>query len=211
MITSWTHRELDIADALTRRVRAMTLTQMGDVWWPELVSQKPIRRELKRLRNGGVLCRTMINAHPRLAIKSPIFAWEPSQSDPDFQRVAERIRSRWRHCAEPTEVYWASSKAANLFGSAAGQLPNVLHRDHDLLLSEVYVLYRLRYPELVHRWAGEDVFPKAGFGIKNPDAFLFDDSGKPMRVVESAGRYGIRQIESFHQHCVERDLPYELW
>ena len=63
----------------------------------------------------------------------------------------------------------------------------------------------------VRQLACEDVFPKAGFRIKNPDAFLLDDSGKPMRVVESAGRYGIPQIESFHQHCVERDLPYELW
>ena len=211
MITTWTLRELDIVDAHTRRVRMMTLTQMGHVWWPELVSQKPIRRELKRLRDGGLLWRTMINAHPRLAIKFPVSVWEPSQTEPDFQRVAERIRSRWRHCGEPTEVYWASSQAANLFGSGAGQLPNVLHRDHDLLLSEDYVFYRLRCADVVHRWASEDVFPKAGFRIKTPDAFLFDDSGKPMLVVESASKYGIRQIESFHQHCAERDLPYELW
>ena len=210
-MTPWTHRELNIAAALTRCVLLMTLSQIGHVWWPELVSQRPIRRELRRLRDGGLLRRAIINAHPRLAIKSPVFVWEPSQSEPDFKRVAERIRSRWRNGGEPTEVYWASSQAANLFGSDAGQLPNVLHRDHDILLSEVYVFYRLRCPELVHRWAGEDVFPKAGFRIKNPDAFLLDDSGKPMRVVESAGRYGIRQIESFHQHCVERDLPYELW
>ena len=207
----WTHRELDIVDALTRRVRLMTLSQIGHVWWPEVGSQKTLRRELKRLRDGGLVQRTMTNAHPRLAIKSPVAVWEPSQVEPDLHRVAERIRGRWRHCAEPTEVYWASSQAANLFGSAAGQLSNVLHRDHDLLLSEVYVFYRLQCPELVHRWAGEDVFSKAGFRIKNPDAFLFDDYGRPMRVVESAGRYGIRQLESFHQHCVECDLPYELW
>ncbi|HQX48439.1 MAG TPA: hypothetical protein PLY87_00080 [Planctomycetaceae bacterium] len=211
MMTTWTHRELDIVDAHTRRVRMMTLSQIGQVWWPELGSQNALRNELKRLCEGGLLKRTIINAHPRLTIQSPVSVWQPSQTEPDIQRVAERVRSRWRYGGEPTEVYWASTKAANLFGSGAGQLPNVLHRDHDLLLSEVYVFYRLRRPDVVHRWASEDVFPKAGFRIKNPDAFLFDDSGHPMRVVESAGRYGIRQIESFHQHCVERDLPYELW
>jgi hypothetical protein len=207
----WTNRELDIVDALTRRVRLMTLSQIGQTWWSELGSQKAVRRELKRLREGGLVQRTIINAHPRLALKSPVAVWQPNHVEPDLQRVAERIRGRWRHGAEPTEVYWASSQAANLFGSAAGQLPNVLQRDHDLLLGEVYVFYRLRRPDLVHRWAGEDVFPKAGYRIKDPDAFLFDDSGKPMRVIESAGRYGVRQIESFHQHCVEQDLPYELW
>ncbi len=211
MITTWTHREIDIVDALTRRVRMMTLSQIGQVWWPELGSQKALRTELKRLRKGELLKRTMINAHPRLAIKSPVSVWVPGQSEPDLRRVAESVRSRWRLGGEPTEVYWASTKAANLFGSSAGQLPNVLHRDHDLLLSEVYVFYRLRFPDVVHRWASEDVLPKAGFRIKNPDAFLFHDSGQPMRVIESAGRYGIRQIESFHQHCVDRNLPYELW
>ena len=210
-MTMWTHRELDIVDALTRRVRRMTLSQIGELWWPELGSQKALRTELKRLREGGLLRRTMINAHPRLAIKSPVFFWQPSQTEPDIHRVAEKVRRRWQYGGEPTEVYWASSHAANLFGSGAGQLPNVRHGDHDLLLSEVYVFYRLRRPDVVHRWASEDVFPKAGFRIKNPDAFLLDDSGHPMLVVESAGRYGIRQIESFHQHCAERDLPYELW
>lgn len=189
----------------------MSLSQIGRIWWPDVGSQKVLRRELTRLREGGLLLRTIINAHPRLAIKSPVLAWEPRQVEPDLRAVAERIRARWRFSPEPTEVYWASAKAANLFGSGAGRLPNVLHRDHDLLLSEVFVFYHLRRSDLVPRWAGEEIFSKAGFRIKDPDAFLIDDSGMPMRVVESAGRYGFRQIESFHQHCVEHNLPYELW
>lgn len=211
MIASWTSLELDIVDVLTRRVRLMSLVQIGQIWWPHIGSQKTLRRGLKRLRDGGLVERAVISAHPRLIIRSPIVAWQPSSNDPNLRAITEQLRARWKYRAEPTEVYWASTKAANLFGSTAGKLPDVSHRDHDLLLSEVYVFYRRHRPDLVHRWAGEQMFQKAGFRIKDPDAFLFDDSGNPMRVVESAGKYGLLQVESFHQHCVDHELPYELW
>jgi hypothetical protein len=45
----------------------------------------------------------------------------------------------------------------------------------------------------------------------HPDAFLVDAAGRVRRVIESAGRYDAAQVESFHEHCVESDLPYELW
>jgi hypothetical protein len=101
--------------------------------------------------------------------------------------------------------------SANLFGSSAGELSTLLHRDHDLLLAEVYVHYCRHSPQLAARWLGEDVFPKAGFRVKDPDAFLFADDGRPERVIESAGRYGRAQVQAFHEHCIEFDLPYELW
>ena len=57
----------------------------------------------------------------------------------------------------------------------------------------------------------EDCLPKAGYRIKDPDAFLVNSAGEVLRVIESAGRYSIAQIESFHDHCVQYGLPYELW
>jgi hypothetical protein len=211
MIAPWTPWELDIVDVLARRVRLMSLVQIGQIWWPNIGSQKALRRELQRLRSSGLVQRTVIDTKLRHPVKCPIALWKPNDIEPNLHAVVQRVRARWRVGGQRSEVYWASPQAANLFGSNAGQLPGELHRDHDLLLSDVYVIYRRQHPDLAHRWGGEAMFSKAGFQIKDPDAFLFDDSGMPTRVIESAGKYGFRQIESFHQHCVDHDLPYELW
>ncbi len=53
--------------------------------------------------------------------------------------------------------------------------------------------------------------PVAERGVKNPDAFLIDNRGEPRRVIESAGAYSQMQVESFHRHCQQAGLPYELW
>jgi hypothetical protein len=153
----------------------------------------------------------MITAHPRLAPRAPLATWNPGAEQPEPRWVVARIRSRWASDAVPVEVYWATPQAANLFGSTARRLPTAFQRDHDLLLSDVYAFYRQRRQDLVSRWAGEHALPKAGFRTKDPDAFLFDDAGQSVRVIESAGRYDLRQVQSFHDYCDEHDLPYELW
>ena len=58
---------------------------------------------------------------------------------------------------------------------------------------------------------GEAARPKAGFRIKDPDAFLIDAAGKVRRVIESGGKYEPDRVEAFHDHCVTEGLPYELW
>lgn len=202
---------MEIVDALTCRVNQMSVEQIEAAWCPRTMSQKAFRRELKQLLDTGLVMRTTTVAHPRLAIESPLVAWSPNDDEPDFESVAHVIRARWRQPDCLIEVYWASAKAANRFGSAGGRRPNVTHLDHDLLLSDVYVYYRTRHPDLAKCWIGENAIPKAGYRTKDPDAFLLDGSGIPVRVIESSGRYGIRQIQSFHNHCVDHDLPYELW
>ena len=211
MISTWTGPEFDLVESLTWRIRLAELGQIHRGWWPDMPSQRALRRHLCRLRKAKLLFRTFINVCPLPVIRSPLIAWEPNVTDPCFERVRRQIRGRWLSPAQPTEVYWASPQAANLFGSAAGELPPLSHREHDLLLAEVYVFYRLRRPQLARRWAGEDALPKAGYRIKNPDAFLLDDQGQPLRIIESSGHYSMKQIQSFHEHCAENNLPYELW
>jgi len=130
---------------------------------------------------------------------------------PELSQIAEVVQTRWDVPAEPTPVVAATHKAARLFGSSAGGLPPMNHRNHDLLLAGVYVRYRLVEPELADTWLGEDAVAIAERGVKNPDAFLFDDEGNVARVIESAGRYSMKQLESFHRHCEAAELPYELW
>lgn len=207
----WSAPELDVLDALTRRVRLMTIRQVSDIWWPQCAAQSETSRQLKRLRQASLIQRSVIVAHPRLAPRRPVVSWEPGGPTPDLAAATHRIRLRWNQTPEPIEVYWASEQAANLFGSAARSMAGPCHRDHELLLSDVFVFYRMREPQLARRWGGESIFPKAGFRIKDPDAFLFDDDGNVCRVIESAGRYGLAQVRTFHRHCVENQLPYELW
>ena len=106
---------------------------------------------------------------------------------------------------------FAGKRAANVYGTSAGRLAAVNHRDHDALLGAVFAHYRLNRPHEAVDWIGEDARPKAGFRIKDPDAFLVDAAGTPYRAIESAGGYAPAQVEAFHQHCVENQLAYELW
>ena len=36
-------------------------------------------------------------------------------------------------------------------------------------------------------------------------------NGRVLCIIESTGHYSATQIEGFHEHCAEYDLPYELW
>ena len=207
----WTRRDLDIVETLTRRVRVLSLTQISAIWWTAAGSHRVTRRHLRRLVSGDLVVRTTVNTVAVQSVDRPLFNWRPGKREPDHRRVSSDARSRWNRAPVPTEVYLASRRAANLFGSTAGHLPRVEQIDHDLLLAEVYVLYRRDRPAEADRWIGEDTLPKAGYLIKDPDAFLVSRDGVTTRVIESAGAYSSKQIESFHQHCLEQSLPYELW
>lgn len=207
----WTHRELDIVETLTRRVRLLSTAQIRRVWWTAAGSERIVRRRLRRLQNAGLVAHAIANVHPVLQVNSPLTSWSNSAPAPDFEAVSQNARRRWTEPSEPTDVFFATRLAGNLFGSTSHGLPPLTHRNHDLLLGQVYVHYRTSHSELARRWVSEDVMSKAGFRVKDPDAFLLDDDGQFERVIESAGAYSVKQVQSFHWHCVEYDLPYELW
>lgn len=211
MSRTWNSRDLEIVETLTRRVRLFSIEQIAAGWWRGGPPLRLVRRRLRRMVAAGLLQRSVVNAHPLLPLTKPLARWEPGGRPPDFAAVSLCARKRWAEIPTPQEVYFAGPLAANLFGSTAGSLPPMIHRDHDLLLAQVYVLYRTRRPDEAVRWIGEDSLPKAGYRIKDPDAFLIDCQGRIERVVESAGRYSPDQVESFHDHCRDHDLPYELW
>jgi hypothetical protein len=211
MSDAWLPRDLDIIRVLTRCVTMMALCQIARIWWPESTTVRAARQRLRRLVRRGLLLGDWINAHPLLPADRPLAVWHPGEEDPDFERLADVARRRWSQPAQPTPVYAASHAAAALLGSTARGLPAAEHRDHDLRLAEVYVRYRLRHPRQAALWIGEHALPKAGYQIKDPDAFLIGPSGQVTRVIETAGRYRPEQLERFHEHCRECGLPYELW
>ena len=205
-----TPRNLDVLETLTRRVRLLSLQQVARIWWPDGHSTAGAIRRCDSLSADGWIERHVINAHPQLAIR-PLSVWNPGEDEPEFAVLSQLCRTRWSLAAVPTPVIVATPRAANLFGSTSRGLPAVEHRNHDLRLAQVYVHYRRQQPRLAAQWLGEHALPKAGYRLKDPDAFLVDTAGRVRRVIESAGRYDIEQLESFHEHCVESDLPYELW
>ena len=206
----WTARDLDLVETLTRRVRLLTFEHVRVGWWSETTSPRTAQERLSLLVKAGLLQRTVANVRC-LAVSRPLHVWRPGGKRPNANRVSEQAHRRWPVMATPTELLSATKLAANLFGSTAGRFPKLEHRDHDVLLGSVFVWYRCQHPHEARLWIGEDTRPKAGFRVKDPDAFLMDTNGRTVRVIESAGSYSPRQVESFHQHCVEHELSYELW
>lgn len=210
MTITLTVRDHELLDFVTGRVTILARRQIEELQgFPK--RQRATQRWLDRLCQSGLLERHVINAHPLLPIERPLFAWKPAADDPDPSEISRAARRRWCLAAQPTEVYVASRLAANLLGSTAHGLPAPEHRDHDLRLAAVFAHYRRHRPRLARLWVGEHLLPKAGYRIKDPDAFLCDAQGQIVRVIESAGRYSAEQVEAFHEHCVEHELSYELW
>jgi hypothetical protein len=206
-----TPRDIDLLVTLTLRLRMMTVWQVAQVWWPDGHNQQATRQRLARLVEADLVELHTVNAHPIAPARRPLSEWKPGQAEPAAADIAHRSKCRWRHFAVPTEICVATRRTANLLASLSYGLPRSEQIDHDLLLAMVYVRYRRRHPRLAALWVGEHALGKAGYGIKDPDAFLQDKRGRIQRVIESAGRYSVAQVLSFHEHCSEHDLPYELW
>jgi hypothetical protein len=211
MIGTWSGGELDIVETLTRKVKLLSSEQLLSARWLAFDSAGSVGVALNRLCEAGLLHQATVNAHPRVQVTAPLVTWHPSDQQPDSVTLAKRTKARWTQAARPTLVYWASARAASLFGSSVTRYPSIAQRDHDLLLAEVYLFFCEHRTTSVHRWVCEAAWPKAGPGQKRADAVLCSDDGRAGCAIESAGRCSPEQIESFHQHCAAQNLPYELW
>lgn len=206
-----TSRDFDLLETLTRRVRLLTVLQVAQIWWPDRRSQTGTRRRIEELARTELVELKTLSVHPLLPVDEPLFHWKPGAASPDVDAISQRCTERWSQPDILMTVCVATRRAANLFGSSAWGTPPHEHRNHDLRLADVYASYRRRQPKLAARWTGEHALSKAGFRVKDPDAFLCFPDGRIQRVIESAGSYGPQQVRSFHMHCAARKLPYELW
>jgi hypothetical protein len=211
MQRSWTPGIHDLMETLTCRVRVLTLSHVQRGWTESPGSTGTAVESVQRLVKAGLLQGEVRELPPSPVGDHPLCRWSPGDREPDLMRLEQIVRNRWDSQPVPTPIVAATDKAARLFGSSSAGLPPANHCNHDLLLAEVYVRYRCTQPELAKSWLGEDAVEIAERGVKNPDAFLFDAEGKVVRVIESAGRYSLRQLDAFHRHCAAAELPYELW
>lgn len=207
----WSPGVHDLIESLTCRIRVLSLNQIQQGWRQQLGPAKAVLETIELLVKAGLLQGDVWTVQASPINGRPICHWSQGNETPDLIPVHQVIQERWNHPRMPTPVVAATHRAARLFGSSTGGLPPANHRNHDLLLSEVYLRYRDALANTGVIWVGEDAMVLAERGIKNPDAFLVNKEGEVVRVIESAGKYSISQLESFHKHCESEQLAYELW
>lgn len=207
---NWTQLEIEIVTALTCQVHVLSDSQLHRGWQTEH-SKESLALSVRRLNAARLIRSLQWSVVLPVIADAPILTWKPGHSDPDTWPLSRKIRSRWNRAATRVTVHQATELAGRVFGARSGQDSRVIEQRHDLLLAEVFVLYRLRMPELARRWVGENAMPLAERGVKNPDVFLLDEQYRPRRVIESAGSYSQHQVDTFHQYCRQSELPYELW
>ena len=208
---TWTDEIVDLLETLTCRVRVLSFRHLQRGWSEQFGGPPAVVDSVHRLIAADLIVGDVWNVQPSPIRPNPIIAWSPRDAQPNLLEAEPVVRNRWDRHPVPTPVIAATDRASRLFGSRGFGFPPENHRNHDLLLSSVYLRYRIHHPKLAQNWLGEDAVQLAERGVKNPDAFLLDDSGDVVRVIESAGRYSLDQLESFHRHCKAAGLPYELW
>lgn len=207
-------RDNALLDTLVHRVRVLSVDQIAAMWWPDTGQPHQFaQRCLRRLERAALIVRQTVLTEPPLRLSGPVVNWAPGHSTPNFAAVSYALQSRWQGCVpSPMPVVAATRKAIHQYGGhGLGGLRQRLQVNHDLHLAAVYLLKLRQDPALPGRWVGEDQLGKAGYGIKDPDAFLLGPLGQTECVVEFGGRYDERRVRSFHEHCARFGMRYELW
>jgi hypothetical protein len=213
-----TKRDLEILEALTHKVRVLSLDQIARTWWEKSAAARRVAGgRLRILAEDGLLHVEHAPAHPELALERPVAVWQPTGAPPDFGAISYRLKSRWKNHPVRTTCVSASKTAANRFGGHGGRLPREIERTHDIHMAQVYLLYRLREPELLPDWVFEERIKserrrgsrRSTPGEKLPDAILRSSSGT--KVVEFGGAYEKEKLMAFHSYCKDHSFSYEIW
>ena len=206
-----TARDAEIVQALVQKVRLFAQRQMADHWWNGELTNA--RRRLKRLAGNGLLARITVQARPIPPLESPLVGWRPGQAAPDFGQVAYRCQQRWRmRPTRPCTAWIATERGEQLFGGVRrGELKHAMQATHDLGVAAVWLRLKQAAPQWAAAWRSEDLLAHTRRGEKLPDAFIVDQAGQVIWAIEFGGGYDAQRVEAFHQDCVTRELPYQLW
>lgn len=209
-----TQRDHAILKTLAVKVRILSLSQIAKTWWGEAARpEMHARRRLSKLCEANVLRETTVPSSPGLELNAPVVVWKLGQPPPDHVSVARTLLNRWPPVpTSPTSVFSATEATNNLYGGPLSVRPiHLAHVDHDLHVGEVYLYYLRKHPVLAERWLGEDVRPKSGYRLKDPDAVLEFEGGTRIHAVEFGGRYDAERVRDFHEDCAKRNRSYEIW
>lgn len=206
-----TARDHTLIHVLVRKVRLFSLRQIAAHWWQGELANT--RRRLRALTEAGLVHRMTVTARSLPRFEGPILTWQPGDSIPDFAAAAWKCKSRWlRRPARPVTVFIATERAAQLFGGRnRGQLKNETQATHDLGVAAVWMRFDEQAPEWSKAWQNEDLLAHTRRGEKLPDAFIVDEHGDVVWVIEFGGAYDTTRVREFHEDCHDRGLSYQLW
>lgn len=208
-----TDREMALLTMLIWKTRLTSLDQAIAHWWGQNESAvRNGRRRIRLLVDSGWIDASPVLARPLLDLTAPLYAWAPADAVPEFDPLAWQALSRWKLPARRVTVLAASRKARLTFGGIGRRpLRNVCQFTHDLHVTAVYLRFLQVRPQDAAAWRGEDEIPGKRSGQVLPDAILVDAAGAPYRAIEFGGRYSADRLRHFHEGCVRRNLPYEVW
>jgi len=209
-----TPRDMEILDALSLRVRMLSLLQIARNWWSDAEHPQRVARErLDRLVCHGWLRRTRALVQQLSPFAVPQVVWSSGQWVPEFGPISWRLRQRWAGPASIVTVYLATSRAARRFaGRRRDHIARPFQMAHDLGTAEMLLALRRQRPELVRRWIDEDRLAPFRRGQKLPDAVIADSPSAPVELVlEFGAGYSKQRLAAFHRDNEARGLPYEIW
>lgn len=206
-----TERDEEILRALSLRVKFFSQRQVGTHWFDGDATNT--RRRMNQLRTVGLVERVTLRARSLPDLSQPLISWQPGQGPPEFGKVAHLCSSRWRkRHVQTCTAYIATESASQRYG---GRMPGEVKREmqatHDLGVAQIWLQLDLQSPQLADAWCGENLMAHTRQGQKLPDGFLVDGQGQTLCVIEFGGAYDEPRIREFHEDCVERALPYQLW
>ncbi len=207
-----TKRDVAILDALTQRVRALTLDQVATHWFGATTSpRKNARRRLRALEAAELVEIFSMAARPIPDLPLPIVAWKPGDNVPEFEKVSYRLVARWRLPAVETVLVIASRQAGIWLGGYGGRRPRRSETSHDIAMGALYLRWLSGASSESGTWISEARLTKMGFGDHRmlPDAVVEFD--KHRKAIEFGGAYKAEKLRMFHKFCADEDLPYELW
>jgi hypothetical protein len=205
-----TARDTEILECLTHRVRVFTLNQIARTWWSESSrSLENAKARIQLLERTGLVQMQRAPAHPEILLETPVIIWRSGMPTPDFGAASYQLQVRWARHLVSTIYISATQKAANKFDGHGGRFPRAVERTHDIHLARVFLLYRRLGS--ISGWIFEDRLreQKRGKAGRLPDVIFQDGSGT--KVIEFGGAYSKEKLASFHAHCREQSLPYEVW
>ena len=220
-----TARDFFIVRALTHSVPMLTLDHVARAWFSPSASGRTLaKNRLRKLMDLGYVERFRLSCKQLPPPTEPVLSWSPGEPSPGIKRFREasyQLKKRWHELPRKSlTVYTASKLAAYFLGSFAGGPPKIEHAPHDLVLSDLYLIYREKWPAMASRFVHEQVFRKAGHRIADPDVFVVADprnlttridNRNVERIVESGGAYGAERVAHIVRHAIERGKAVEIW
>jgi hypothetical protein len=206
-----TSRDRELLQALTQKVRLFSERQIADHWWDG--SLPNARRRLKRLAVLQLVAKITVHGRSIPAIESPLVSWCPNDPTPDFGQIAYRCQQRWRSQAmRPCAAWIVTENGSQYFGGIRrGSLKHPTQATHDLGVAAVWLRLHEVAPQWAAAWRGEDLLAHTRHPEKLPDAFIVNESGQVIWVIEFGGGYDAERVQAFHRDCAARGLPYQLW